>query len=103
MVVSLVDDMKHAETRAFISRKFHNTIVSVIREVVKRLSSETGITTVALSGGVFQNSFILEEAAASLRSLGNTVYQHAVLPPNDGCISLGQAAVAQELRTKNRI
>jgi hydrogenase maturation protein HypF len=50
--------------------------------------------TVALSGGVFQNLLLLERTVAGLEAAGFTVLLHGRVPPNDGGISLGQAAVA---------
>ena len=52
------------------------------------------IDTVALSGGVFMNRFLAEESLARLGAAGFTVAVNGNLPPNDGCISFGQAVVA---------
>jgi hydrogenase maturation protein HypF len=49
---------------------------------------------VCLTGGTFQNLFLLERAVAGLRSNGFEVFLHAKVPPNDGGISLGQAVIA---------
>jgi hydrogenase maturation protein HypF len=57
----------------------------------------TGIETVALSGGVFQNRLLLELLMALLRADGFHVYINRQVPPNDGGLSLGQAAVAARL------
>jgi hydrogenase maturation protein HypF len=59
-----------------------------------RLRETTGLTTVALSGGVFQNLLLLERAVGGLEAAGFAVLVHHRVPPNDGGISLGQAAVA---------
>ena len=53
-----------------------------------------GITTLALSGGVFMNRYLLEHALAALEQAGFTVAVNRDLPPNDGCISFGLAVVA---------
>ncbi len=55
---------------------------------------ETGIPIVALSGGVFQNRLLLEQLAARLHDQGFQVYFNCHVPPNDGGLSLGQAAIA---------
>jgi hydrogenase maturation protein HypF len=49
---------------------------------------------VCLSGGSFQNHFLLERLLPQLRSAGLQVFLHAQVPPNDGGIALGQAVVA---------
>jgi len=74
-----------------IARKFHNTVASMVVRVVDRLREETGLDTVALSGGVFQNKLLTEILYEDLRSKGFKVLLHQIVPPNDGGISLGQA------------
>ena len=54
-------------------------------------------TTVVLSGGVFQNALLLERTSAALAEKGLRVLVPLRLPPNDGGISYGQAAVAASL------
>jgi hydrogenase maturation protein HypF len=59
------------------------------------------LSTVALSGGVFQNSLLITRCLDGLEGAGFRVLTHRQVPPNDGGISLGQAAVATEvLRTR---
>ena len=53
-----------------------------------------GVTTVALSGGVFMNRYVTEHTLAALEDEGFTVAVNRELPPNDGCISYGQAVIA---------
>ena len=77
-----------------MAAKFHNTMVSVIVETAAALAGETGITRVMLSGGVFQNRFILERSVRLLESGGLSPYSNAIVPANDGGICLGQLAVA---------
>ena len=60
----------------------------------RSLRDATGLETAALSGGVFQNLLLLERTVASLERAGFRVLVHSRVPPNDGGISLGQAAVA---------
>ncbi|MFW5959769.1 MAG: hypothetical protein ACOCSE_01460, partial [Chitinivibrionales bacterium] len=59
-----------------------------------RIRRDHGVNKAVLSGGVFQNTYLLSIIFNSLDRAGFEVYVHRVLPPNDGCISLGQAAVA---------
>lgn len=73
-----------------IAAKFHNALVNWIIEV----AASTGLKDVVLSGGVFQNRYLTERAAAVLESRGYVVYTHQRVPPNDGGIALGQAVMA---------
>jgi hydrogenase maturation protein HypF len=59
-----------------------------------RAASAHGLDTVALTGGVFQNALLSEQIASGLSALGLEVLTHGAIPPNDGGISVGQAAVA---------
>jgi len=77
-----------------IATMFHNSVIRFTAEEAERVRNRTGINEVALSGGVFQNRFILKGVRAALESKGFKVYTHSIVPPNDGGISLGQAAVA---------
>ena len=84
--------------------RFHNTIVAGIVRACESVRAERGLSRVALSGGVFQNEWILTRTLASLRAGGFTVYSNTLVPPNDGGLALGQVAVAaarieQGLRT----
>ena len=62
-----------------------------------RLRAAEGIHRVCLSGGTFQNVYLLERAVAGLRSDGFEVFLHSKVPPNDGGISLGQAVIANHV------
>ncbi len=74
--------------------RFQNTIVAGIVRVCETVREERGLKRVALSGGVFQNEWVLTRATAALRERGFEVFTNALVPPNDGGLSLGQAAVA---------
>ena len=73
-----------------ISARFHNALVRWILSVARR----TGVRQVALSGGVFQNSYLVERSAALLESHGFRVATHQRVPANDGGIALGQVVIA---------
>jgi len=85
-------EISHAAT------KFHNTIAQVILSVCKRMRNDTGLKDVVLSGGVFQNRYLLEKSLYLLSMNRFTVYTNHQVPPNDGGISLGQLAIAAERR-----
>ena len=80
-----------------ISSRFHNTIAEIILEVCRRLRASEHLNRVCLSGGTFQNVYLLGRAVTALRRTGFEVFLHAAVPPNDGGLSLGQAVVAQTL------
>ncbi len=91
MIENIVKDLKSGITEEAIARKFHNTIVDIITSVSETLQEEKGISNVVLSGGVFQNTILLEKAFSRLKERGFTPLIHQLVPPNDGGISLGQA------------
>lgn len=66
-----------------------------IIEQTLRARDETGIQTVAISGGCIVNRIVSTKLEESLQDLGFDVYKNRELPPNDGCIAYGQAIVAQ--------
>ena len=76
--------------------KFHQTIAALIVGVCRKISQKTGKKEAALSGGVFQNKFLLSSAARGLKEAGFEVYLHRQLPPHDGGLPLGQAIIAGE-------
>jgi len=90
----VVKDLQKKLPVSFISEKFHNTVAGMVVEVCKRIRKEVGLGEVALSGGVFQNMFLLNRAFDELRDEGFKVYIHSRVPTNDGGISLGQAVIA---------
>ena len=85
-----------------ISGKFHNTIARIIVETAEKAMTAYGVDCAALSGGVFQNMLLLNKTLALFRRKGVKYYIPRQVPPNDGCISLGQAVIANyELKIKN--
>jgi hydrogenase maturation protein HypF len=91
---TIVQDVKNQTPVPLISLKFHNTVAEIIATMCKSIARETGITQVALSGGVFQNRLLLKLATATLQREGFSVITHHLVPCNDGGISLGQAVIA---------
>ena len=80
------------EERAGRALDFHVTMAAAVAEVLGILSVRTGLRTVALAGGVFQNALLLEELLPRIGGY-HVLLPHRV-PPNDGGIAYGQAAVA---------
>ncbi len=96
MVDAIVEDVKRGVPPETVARRFHNTIVLMIVDVVDILCERTGIRDVALSGGVFQNMLVLEEVTERLERMGLGVYHNRAFPVNDGGLSLGQALIGLE-------
>ena len=82
---------------AIVSARFHNAVAAATAAACRRAAAAHGLDTVVLSGGVFQNRLLLERTAAALDGMGLRVLVPERLPPNDGGISYGQAAVAAAL------
>jgi len=86
-----------------ISAKFYNSVINIIFAAVELLASETGIRKVCMSGGSFQNKYILEAAEKGLIKRGFSIYSPKEIPANDGGIALGQLAIAAARREKGLI
>lgn len=84
---------------SLISARFHNTIAQIILDVCKKMRRETGLKEVVLSGGVFQNRYLLEKSLYLLSMNKFKVYTNQLVPANDGGISLGQLLAAAERRS----
>jgi hydrogenase maturation protein HypF len=95
MVREIVDDIGNNVGPGIISSRFHNTIVCVIADMCERIRARDGLDIVALSGGVFQNLYLLTRTVAALQRKGFRVLTHEQVPTNDGGIALGQAVVAR--------
>ncbi len=94
VIQKVVSDIRLGVPTEIISGKFHRGIIKSFSEILLRIREETGINSVALSGGVFQNAILLEKMEDKLETLGFMVYSHSSVPCNDGGISLGQAVIA---------
>jgi hydrogenase maturation protein HypF len=94
LIEAVADEANKGVDAALIARRFHTTVVEMIVAVCRRLRQSTGLAAVVLSGGVFLNALLTQEASARLAEEGFRVYRHRLVPPNDGGLSLGQLAVA---------
>ena len=94
LVAAVIGDLHQGISKGIISVKFHNTVAQMINEMCRLIADETGISQVALSGGVFQNRLLLRKTVKLLESSGFQVFTHRQVPCNDGGISLGQAVIA---------
>ena len=90
LVSGVTQDSRAGVPVSRIAARFHNALVNWIVEVAEQVKEKQ----IVLSGGVFQNRYLTERAAAVLESRGFVVYTHRQVPPNDGGIALGQAVMA---------
>jgi len=96
MILEILRDVCNKQDPAFISLRFHNTMTSVIFEMVRRIHNRTGLKLVVLSGGCFQNAKLLESVLSSLAALDVSISTNENVPCNDACLSLGQAYLAMK-------
>ena len=95
VIHAVVDDVRAGVDVGSIAGAFHQAVAGMIADVCALLGETSGHTTVALSGGVFQNRRLVELTVPLLDQQGFTTLLHRQVPPNDGGISLGQAAVGR--------
>src|SRR5262245_31329456 len=86
MVREVIADVRQKESPGCISAKFHNTLAAIVVDVARRI----GEPRVLLSGGCFQNRYLMERTVRELSGAGFSAYWHQRVPPNDGGIALGQ-------------
>ena len=94
LFAAITKDLHHGISKSTISAKFHNTVAQIVCKMCQLLAEETGLSQVALTGGVFQNRLLLRKVTSLLKSAGFSVLTHKQVPCNDGGISLGQAVIA---------
>jgi hydrogenase maturation protein HypF len=96
VIVSIAKDISSGRRVGQTSARFHNTLSAAIGEMCSRIGSRDGVNRVCLSGGSFQNLYLLGRTVVELRRRSFDVFLHAQVPANDGGLSLGQAVVANE-------
>ena len=90
MIPEILLDLQKGESVGIISAKFHNTLAEIIVAVARKV----GAPRVLLTGGCFQNRFLIERSVRRLSEAGFQPYWHQRVPPNDGGIALGQIVAA---------
>ena len=93
MMQAVVEDIETGVPPAMVSVRFHNTLAEIIVTVAGRM----GEARVALTGGCFQNKYLLERSVHRLEESGFKPYWHQRIPPNDGCIAPGQVVAVSRL------
>ncbi|MBN2305338.1 MAG: carbamoyltransferase HypF, partial [Anaerolineae bacterium] len=91
---AIVDDLRAKTAIPIMAARFHNGVADLIRDVCDLARQATGLNNIVLSGGVFQNSLLHKKTVERLETARFTVYVHELVPPNDGGLALGQAAIA---------
>jgi hydrogenase maturation protein HypF len=95
---ALVADLRRGTPAPVLAARFHRAVAGAVAEICRRARRDTGLATVALSGGVFANALLEEECTRLLTGDGFAVLRHGEVPPNDGGLALGQLVVAAHLR-----
>jgi len=90
LIEAVRQDVARQEPKGLVAARFHNALANWIVTVSERV----GERQVVLSGGVFQNGYLVERTSALLEAGGFRVLTHRYVPPNDGGIALGQAVLA---------
>jgi hydrogenase maturation protein HypF len=93
-IVALLEGRAASAATELLAARFQETIAAVTREFVAEVGKTTGLSTVVLSGGVFQNQWLATNLVRRLTGDGFEVHTNRLVPANDGGISYGQAAVA---------
>ncbi len=92
----VLGDAEAGVEASIISRRFHLGLIRGLAEMAALFAGQIGVKAIALSGGVMQNLTLATELPKALAQKGLTPLVHTIMSPNDGCISLGQAAYGQK-------
>ncbi|MGB9597042.1 MAG: carbamoyltransferase HypF, partial [Candidatus Poribacteria bacterium] len=102
MFYEIISDLKNGLSKGVISAKFHNTLIDFIATICEEIrKTDKDINKVVLSGGVFQNKYLLDNTIKLLENKEFTTYFHKRIPTNDGGISLGQSVIANAQLTED--
>ncbi len=102
LLAALLEEQRRGAPAPTLAGRFHVTVAQIITAVCRRLRAAGGPTTVALSGGVFQNRLLTRLTVPLLEEAGFRVLLHQHVPTNDGGIALGQAVLAHTLIAAER-
>ena len=91
---ALLEDLRRGVAPATIAARFHQGLALAVADTAVALCQESGLDTVVLGGGVFQNRLLLEGVVGALRRADVRVLSPEKVPANDGGLALGQAAIA---------
>jgi len=91
---AIVQDLLKSTPVETISQRFHNGLVEIFSRTADRIREESSLHRVCLSGGTFQNSYLLKSLVRRLEENGFEVFTQSAVPAGDGGLSLGQALIA---------
>ena len=94
LLQGVISDRLRGQDPGEIARGFQRGVAAGLRDGAIALCHEYALDTIVLSGGVFQNELLLEDVKTLLAAEALSVWTNHAVPPNDGGISLGQAALA---------
>ena len=94
LLLRLIELGEQGEPASSLAWFFHDALADALARAARRVSDQVGIRSVALSGGVFCNALLTELTATRLEAAGLEVLLHRHVPPNDGGLAYGQAAIA---------
>ena len=94
LLKELIEDLRQRVSTPEIAHRFHQSVAELVSLGCCHIREVSGLSRVVLSGGVFQNKMLTELAVDLLRRAGLEPLLHRRVPPNDGGIALGQAAIA---------
>jgi hydrogenase maturation protein HypF len=97
IISGILKDIKEGRTASYISAKFHNTVCEATIDCVCRIRNRCGIGDIVLSGGVFENSYLLRNMKRGLEKRGFNTYHNMKVPTNDGGIAFGQVVAASQM------
>lgn len=100
--LGIISDMRNKVDVSIISAKFHNTIIEVVFELAKKMKHETGIKKIVLSGGTFQNKYLLSKLENKLSENMFEVFTSSEIPSNDAGIALGQLIIGAKKRNRKK-
>lgn len=94
-IKAIIKDKVKGTDVSIISAKFHNTVAQAIVAVALKIKKKSGVNEVVLSGGVFQNKYLIAKASGALERKGFKAYRHHAINTNDSGIPIGQIAIAR--------
>ncbi len=96
LIGQVIADIEYGVSLSTVSTKFHNALSHITAQVVQVLSKRYGLSEVVLSGGCFENQYLLSNTVNELTHMGMKVFYNKKIPINDSGVSIGQLMVADQ-------